>query len=166
MSPRPELVRISSSLSVATWSNVYFMHVFGELTVEDLREAYQVHVDLLARNPQGTGVMAICAPNTAIPGAEVRELSSRLMGELGSNMRACATVIYGGGFWASAVRSFLSAIYFVAKQPCPTKAVATIDEGAAWLGPRAGQIPSQIVAAAHELVSFSENGRGSPGIAS
>jgi len=166
MVPRPDFVRVSPSLSVATSGNVYFMYVLGELSPADLRAAYDLHVSLIGRCPQGTGVMAIAAPNTAIPDAEVRELASRMMRDLGMNIRACTTVILGGGFWASAARSFLSAVYFVAKQPCPTKAMPTVDEGAAWLGPRAGQIPSQIAAVAHDLMTFSENGRGSPSIAS
>jgi len=149
-----QIVRISPQLSVGTWANVYFMHVCGEFDVKDLRAAHEVHLALIERCPQGTGVMAIGEMNTAIPGTEVRDLSSRFMRDLSPHVRACATVIRGGGFWASAVRSFLSAVYFVAKQPCPTRAVATIEEGALWLGPRAGQIPSQIVGAALEVIAF------------
>ncbi len=147
-----QIVRVSPWLSVGTWANVYFMHVFGELDAASLCAAHEVHISLIERCPQGTGVMAISETAIPIPGADVRDLSSRFMRELSPNLRACATVIPGGGFWASAVRSFLSAVYFVAKQPCPTRAVATVEEGALWLGPRAGQIPSQIVGAAHEVM--------------
>jgi len=148
-----QIVRVSPRLSAGTWANIYFMHLFGELDATSLRAAHEVHLALLKRYPQGTGVMAISEANTAIPGSDVRDLSSRLMRELSPDLRACATVIPGGGFWASAVRSFLSAVYFVAKQPCPTRAVATVEEGALWLGPRAGQIPSQIVGAAHQVMA-------------
>jgi hypothetical protein len=131
------------------------MRVHGEITMPDLLAAHREHLDLIASGKNNTCVLTIAQANAPIPSGDVREASGRLMRELTPHLLAGATVIEGGGFWASAVRSFLTAVYFVAKQPCPTKAFARIDEAAQWLGPRVGQIPSQLTGAANFVLKRS-----------
>ncbi|MBC7170806.1 MAG: hypothetical protein H5U40_00175, partial [Polyangiaceae bacterium] len=48
--------------------------------------------------------------------------------------RAAATVIVGDGFWASAMRSTLTALTLVVRPPCPQRTFADIGEALGWLG--------------------------------
>ena len=151
----PRIALQTASMTIGTFGNVYIMRVHGEITMPDLLAAHREHLALIGQGNPSTCVLTVAQYNSPIPNAEVREASGRLMRELTPHLLAGATVIEGGGFWASAVRSFLTAVYFVAKQPCPTKAFARIDEAAQWLGPRVGQIPSQLTGAANFVVKRS-----------
>jgi hypothetical protein len=157
----PRVVLRTDALTVGTFENVYIMRIQGCIQMDDLMASHQAHLDLIASGHRSTAVLAIARANVPIPDADVRDASSRLMRELSPHLLAGATVIDGGGFWASAVRSFLTAVYFVARQPCPTKAFASVPEAADWLGPRAQQIPSQLVGAAEIVVRTSNEPRTS-----
>jgi hypothetical protein len=156
----PQVKLRTAALTVGTFRNVYIMRIHGCIEMEDLLASHQVHLDLIASGARSTGVLAIAKANVPIPDAEVRDASSRLMRELSPYLLAGATVIDGGGFWASAVRSFLTAVYFVAKQPCPTKAFGSVEEACEWLGPRVSQIPSQLVGASQLVLQ----GSADPGV--
>jgi hypothetical protein len=152
---KPRIVLQTASITVGVFANVYIMRVHGEVLMDDLLAAHKQHLALIAGGRESTGVLTIAQANAPIPKADVREASGRLMRELTPHLLAGATVIEGGGFWASAVRSFLTAVYFVARQPCPTKAFGRVEEAAAWLGARVGQIPSQVTGAADFVVKRS-----------
>ena len=154
-SDAPRIALQTPAMTIGIFANVYFMRVHGEITMPDLLAAHREHLALIASGKTSTCVFTIAQANAPIPSADVREASGRLMRELTPHLLAGATVIEGGGFWASAVRSFLTAVYFVAKQPCPTKAFARVEEAAQWLGPRVGQIPSQLTGAANFVLKRS-----------
>jgi hypothetical protein len=154
-SATPRIALQTPSMTIGTFGNVYIMRVHGEITMSDLLAAHREHLALIASGKPSTCVLTIAQYNSPIPNAEVREASGRLMRELTPHLLAGATVIEGGGFWASAVRSFLTAVYFVARQPCPTKAFARVEEASQWLGPRVGQIPSQLTGAANFVLKRS-----------
>jgi hypothetical protein len=143
----------SDVITVGTSGNLYVMHIHGRLTMEELQASYVTHKELIASGAASTGVLTIADENVPIPGSDVRQASSRMMSELSPHLLAGATVVSGDGFWASASRSFLTAVYVVAKQPCPTKAFASIADASGWLGPRIGLPPAQVLSAGNFVLT-------------
>ena len=148
----------SDVLTVGTSGNLYVMHIHGRLTMDELQASYNAHLALIKIAPS-TGVLTIADENVPIPGADVRQASSRMMSELRPHLMAGATVVSGDGFWASASRSFLTAVYVVAKQPCPTKAFASIGDASGWLGAKIGLPPAQVLSAGNFVLTHGPGAR-------
>jgi hypothetical protein len=149
----------SDVMTVGTFRNLYVMHIHGRITMDELMASHRVHLELIQRGEPHTGVLTLADENVPIPGSDVRSASSRLMRELVPHLVAGATVVGGDGFWASAVRSFLTAVYVVAKQPCPTKAFASVQDASGWLSPRLGLLPVHVVSAAQFVLAHGPNAK-------
>jgi hypothetical protein len=149
----------SDVVTVGTFRNLYVMHIHGRITMDELMASHRVHLDIIAQGYASTGVLTLADENVPIPGSDVRAASSRLMRELTPHLQAGATVVGGDGFWASAVRSFLTAVYVVAKQPCPTKAFASVQDASVWMAPRLGLHPAQVASAAQFVLAHGPNAK-------
>ena len=130
-----EQTRILYSSPVAAATVVGDVHISvyrGALTREALIGVSTAHRDLIARYPEGTCVLSYAELNTPLPSAEARELTAELTKEFAPGIRCSVTVIGGQGFWASAVRSVVTATLVLSRNGYPVKIMSTIEEGAAY----------------------------------
>ncbi len=117
---------------MGSFDNVHLCVYRDELTMDALNAANQHHRALMARHPS-TFVLGVAQPNLPLPASEVRVRGAELIQENRESVLGAATVLVGGGFWASAVRSVMTASFALARQPYPSKVFATSEEAATWL---------------------------------
>jgi hypothetical protein len=140
-------------LAVGSYAHVHMCVYRGELTLEGLSRANELHGRLIARYPK-TVIFGLARATLSLPPVEVRDRGAELIKENAPHVDAAVVILPGEGFWASAVRSVVTASFLVARQPYPSRCHSTIEEGAAWLisaSPRAGATPSGLFEAARAL---------------
>lgn len=120
------------ALAVGAYGPVHLCVYRDGLTAEGLEAANGHHQALMARHPR-TFVLGMALPNLPLPPAEVRQRGAQLIQENGPHVEAAAMVLEGSGFWASAVRSVMTASFALARQPYPSKAFATGLDAATWI---------------------------------
>lgn len=74
-----------------------------------------------------------------MPTAEVRARVGRILRENAEHTVAAATLIPGNGFWASALRSMVTAILMVAPRSMAFRMFGDLESLAEWLAPLHGQ---------------------------
>jgi hypothetical protein len=141
MSQRPARRVASATLTVAHVDPALVVGAYGPvhlcvyrdaLTSEGLEIANSHHRALMSRFPR-TFVLGAAQSNLPLPPSDVRQRGAELIDENQAHVEAAAMVLQGTGFWASAVRSVMTASFAIARQPYPSKAFATGAEAAAWL---------------------------------
>jgi len=86
--------------------------------------------------------------------ADVRQRGARLIEENRAHVEAAGLIVDGTGFWASAVRSVMTASFALARQPYPSRCFATGLDAGTWFATfPAGQglEPAQVASALAQL---------------
>jgi hypothetical protein len=113
-------------LTVTAW--------FDQLDKPSAQVLARVNDDLIARLA-GERVSSVHLVNSRVklPDAETREMLAKIMRD-STTALACATVIIdGGGFWASALRSFVTGMRVLAPGSIDLHAHASVAEVMTWL---------------------------------
>lgn len=147
------LLHADPHLAVGAYAHVHMCVYRGDLTLEGLTRANELHRKLIARNPK-TAIFGLARASLSLPPVEVRDRGTELIRENALHVDAAVVILPGEGFWASAVRSVVTASFLVARQPYPSRCHSTIEEGAAWLisaSPRSGVTAHGLLEAARAL---------------
>ena len=128
---RLEIAFRESGIAVGSYRNVHLTAYTGDLTMERLERADAAHRELARRHPR-TLVLGWAAPVLAIPSAEVRARAAEMIADNAHYVDASALVVDAGGFWASAVRSVMTAAFALARQPTPSRCFASAADAAQW----------------------------------
>ena len=70
-----------------------------------------------------------------LPEAPVRDHFIEVIQASSETLAAVAVVVGGGGFWASAIRSFVTGLHWVAPRSFDFRLHGSVDDVAAWLPP-------------------------------
>ena len=121
---------------VGTWQNLV-LAVYGDSPdAIPMRAIHASHLDLLQRFDK-VGHLVLIHGMPRLPTPEARELATEFNRQ--SRMSSIAVVLDGEGFWASAARGFLTAVFFFQRNTVPTQLFGTLDEALRWqafvLGP-------------------------------
>jgi len=92
---------------------------------------------LAATGARGIGFLLILEQGAKTPDTETRRSVDKAFKDLGERLKACAIVMLGEGFWASAVRSTLAILLVSSARGYETKIFATPPDATLWL---AGQL--------------------------
>ncbi len=117
--------------AIGSWRNIHLVVTRGELRAVDLRYSRQVHANLRARYPDGSGTLSVIELAKS-PSSSVRAEAVRSFREEGPLIRCCALVLEDTGFRGTAVRSALSTIFMVARHPCPCCIFKNIEDAVLW----------------------------------
>lgn len=160
MLPAPTVVHRNPRMTSAHWNAVHIMIVHDAVTVDDLEQAVRTHHALGQEYPSATASFVYVKAGTALIDGPARRAAGRLFHELHPSIRAGATVIDGHGFWASAARSAMTAVLFVAMQSYPYRVFGRTDQAASWLLKTADmpQDASALVQAVEHLITVDEDG--------
>lgn len=91
--------------------------------------------DQLAREHPRLSTVHILTPTSTVPNAEARTIINGLIVQYTPRLVGCAALLEGSGFWASAMRSFLTGLQLFQRNGFTTKICSDQDEVAAWLAP-------------------------------
>ena len=118
------------------WQNVAITVWFGPATMQSLVEFDKGCKSFCGKHPEGISSVHIMVPGgTSMPTAEARTEVGRIMRENAKHTTACATLIPGNGFWASALRSMVTAILMLAPRSLAFRMFGDMESLAQWLAP-------------------------------
>ena len=131
----PSVLLYDEDFCTGTWRELFVVIWRHETTAKGIDACRQGLLDVRASHPDGCAVLSIIEPNAPMPPADVRDSLSRTLSEFGDLIKASGVVFEGGGFRAAAVRSVVTGISLVAKQPFPHKVFATVTAASSWVAP-------------------------------
>jgi hypothetical protein len=137
--PEVEVTEVSSFAGVHcafVWKNVAITVWFGPATMASLAVFEKGCRSNCAQHPEGISSVHILVPGgRSMPSAEARAQVGRIMRENAQSTVAAAALVPGDGFWASALRSMMTAILMLAPRSMAFRMFGDLDQLAQWLGP-------------------------------
>lgn len=139
--PKPEIEVSEASAfpgvhTSFVWQNVAIHVWFGPATMQSLVEFDRGCKSISGKHPEGISSVHIMVPGgTSMPTAEARTEVGRIMRENAKHTTAAATLIPGNGFWASALRSMVTAILMLAPRSLAFRMFSDMESLAEWLAP-------------------------------
>ncbi len=128
------------------------MHCHGVATMRALEMSMRGHESIRKRY-DGVCLLLFVEAECVLPSPEVREAGAELTRKVAPHMRCQATVLLGEGFWAAAVRGFLTTATALTAQAYPRRVFSTAGEAIRWQhGYRRSAIPGGMIL--HELESL------------
>jgi hypothetical protein len=125
---------VPGCLAVYGLQNLSFVIWLGPANVESVARLEQITAVLRERHPEGASGIHIVVPGqTQLPTAEARAGLVRMTNEYASWLGGVAVVIGGGGFWASAMRSVVTAMRVLGSRAFEMRIHGTIEEAVEWL---------------------------------
>ncbi|HVZ35108.1 MAG TPA: hypothetical protein VG963_21930 [Polyangiaceae bacterium] len=138
-----ELATSSSPLTVldeergqflfAAWKNVSIFFWLAQATGMAVLRLARATDPLYAAHPEGVSNIHVVPGGTDLPTTEAQREMLALM-KSRADRRACMAVVLGGtGFWASALRSFITSVRFVSPRSHALTIHGTLQQAAFWL---------------------------------
>lgn len=128
---------------VSSWGSVFVTGIFGQPS-DAMLDAIDRHEGALTKkHPDGiTSIFVIHDVQLARPPtAEFKKASQALMEKYAPHLRGTAQVVIGGGFVASMIRTFITAVTMFGSSPVRTKAFASVGDAVRWMVQLPGQDP-------------------------
>jgi hypothetical protein len=137
--PGLTIVRASDEFVVASYRNVLVQRVRCASTTY-LDAVMAAETEILARHPEGYGTVVLVEFPATLPPADVRRRAIELWRQKEHLILCQALVVEGEGFWASAMRGFMTGIYAVGRTRMPKKACNDEREAAVFLEESLGAV--------------------------
>jgi hypothetical protein len=118
---------------MAAWKNVAIVVWATQATLELSQRLEVASAELIRAYPQGISSVHVIADKTPLPGADARNHLREITERYAANLACVGTVIDGDGFWASAMRSFLTSLHWLSRRPFKAHYASSIPELAEWL---------------------------------
>jgi len=115
-----------ADISIVVWAT--------QATAELANQFASLTADVARAHPRMSTVQ-ILAPGAAVPTPEAREIINGLIVQYAPRLVGCAALLEGSGFWASAMRSFLTSLQLFRPGGFTTKICSSQQEAATWLAP-------------------------------
>jgi hypothetical protein len=131
--PQLEIVLGSPLCSVGVYAEVIIVAVHTEVTLEALKASVATARKVGTMYPHGVASLALAHFGARIPNAELRAAASQAMAESRGTTRCAAQVIAGEGFWASTVRSVITAMEKLRPDDKPRRSFGSLPEAVPWL---------------------------------
>ena len=138
----PRILLHDKDYCTAAWRDLFVLIWRHETTLEGIKAGRDALASMGQSHPDGCAMLTIVEPGAPMPPAEARDALSEVLRDAGDIIKVSAVVFEGAGFRAAAVRSVVTGISLVAKQPYPHKVFATVDAAASWLSPSLPEGPT------------------------
>jgi hypothetical protein len=135
--------RIRAELTVAAvepgactiygWQNMTIIAWCGQATGASVARLAQISMHCRTRDSHGHSVVHIVREPTQLPDFEARASLLRMMNENAGVLAAMAIVVGGSGFWATAMRSVVTAMRMVGSRAFELRINGTIQEASEWI---------------------------------
>jgi hypothetical protein len=131
----PVIFYESEGCVIASWKNISIGVWRTHATVELVAELSKLVAKLVREYPAGGSALHLVADRISLPDAATRDALAAMTARYAEHLACMATVLAGTGFWASAMRGFLTGLQALERRPFKAHICATISEAAAWLAP-------------------------------
>ncbi len=139
MTLETRVMSCSSSHTVAATGDTLLFFWQREVTAVSVDATRACQVEMRAAWPRGVRILAVIAPGTSLPSAEVRHQAALVDGDLQHDVRAHATVLAGGGRWMAGARALLGAFFALTGTVYPRRVFGTVKDALQWLDSFEGQ---------------------------
>jgi len=102
-------------------------------TVLSLQLLMRVREALDQQHPEGISVVWLVADRAGLPPPEARTTAKELLDRFREKRAALAFVLFGEGFWVSAMRAAITGVQALSRNKNPLKIFSRVDEVADWL---------------------------------
>jgi hypothetical protein len=116
------------------WRNIVFTVWATPATLPLIEELEKLSRHVLRDNVKVSTVQLLIN-GAAVPPSEARVALNDLIVRYTDQLACFVTLVEGSGFWASALRSFLTGLSVVQRRSFKTKTCATVPELASWFAP-------------------------------
>jgi hypothetical protein len=129
----PVIFYESQGCVIAGWKNISIGIWATDVTVALVAELDKLVAELVRAYPIGGSAIHLVADSISLPSAPARAALAALTARYAERLVCMATVLAGSGFWASAMRGFLTGLQVLERRPFKSHTFATIGEAAAWV---------------------------------
>ena len=118
---------------VYAWRNLAFVVWTGPATSANVGVLDQISARYRDQHPEGTSGVHIVRGGIPLPSTEAREALVRLSNDYAASLAAVGVVIGGSGFWASTMRSVVTALRVLGSRTFEMRIHGKVDEIVDWL---------------------------------
>ena len=129
---------IEDDFAVGDFDSVLFCIWRNETSQRGIETARRAIDGLATRYPTGIGMIVIVEKDAVLPGPDERAELSALLKHSGHVAVASALVFEGEGLRATAVRSLVTGLSMLARQPYPHRVFSDVEAAARWIAPVLG----------------------------
>jgi hypothetical protein len=123
----------AGACTIYGWHNLTIVVWCGQASAASVLKLDQVSALCRKRDPHGHSAVHIVHEPTLLPSVEARAALVRMMNENAGFLAAIAIVVQGHGFWATAMRSVVTAMRIVGSRAFELRINGTIHEVAEWI---------------------------------
>jgi len=142
------------NLVIAVWGKKASSPVVAELG--------RVSDEVAKRYARISGIHLI-VNRAGVPDPQVRQEFATMTDEYASRLACLAIMVDGKGFWASAMRSFLTGLHFLRPSTYRTRICATPQEAAQWV-PIPHNTGTSVCVTPHQLTGVLDQALGHPAV--
>ncbi|MBN8614087.1 MAG: hypothetical protein J0L92_26045 [Deltaproteobacteria bacterium] len=106
---------------------IAYMRIHGALTREAVDATRRLQLEGLASRPAGMGFLLDASGEVVLPSADVRSYAAQMAAKHSDGLAVHVTILEETGFRASALRSALTGIFFLARTPYPRHVVGDLE---------------------------------------
>ena len=128
-----EITFVSPELLLGSFGPVSIALWRGQPTWRLFKAQHDSLVAVVARHPGRALFLCVVGPDSDPPSQDIRDASSAMVSELGTDLAGCACVIEGSGFRAAITRTVLSGIALFVRSPAPVRFFETTALACGWL---------------------------------
>jgi hypothetical protein len=115
------------------YKEVFVVIFHHETTVSAAVTLRKEYTAFAAQHPAGTGLLTIVEPDAPMPSSDAREALADFMNDNRQSILVSGVAYEGSGFRAAAVRSVVTGLTMLARQPFPHKVFPTLEDASQWM---------------------------------
>lgn len=130
---QPTLLFTTPHHALGYWGPVLVCIWRKETTPLGVTHLLQAHKEVAWMNLGGMGLFTIIEARAPAPPADVRGALARYMANSGDVIKMSSVAFEGSGFHAAMIRSVVTGLTMLARQPFPHKVFANVEDAARWM---------------------------------
>jgi hypothetical protein len=142
---------MAQGVKVIVWRDVIVLSDDGRGVPEDYDELLAIAAELMARYPNGIGLLVLIPENAVPPSDKARAAMNRNLADAEKSLRGASWCIEGSGFQAAMARAVLTGIRFLTPSGYSRHVSSSMAESLTWLlhqlnptGARAGEVDEAV----------------------
>jgi hypothetical protein len=116
-----------------TWNNVMIVCWSGPATGPSMMAVGRLRESLGKQYPTGISVIYLIADGAGLPDADARAEAARLLDRFSGQRASLAMILYGRGFWVSAMRAAILGARLLTRQTFAMEIFGNEREAVSWL---------------------------------
>lgn len=115
------------------WRNIVIACWSKQATGPTMQRLARVREKIDREHPEGVSVVYLIANGAGLPTEEARAVAGELMERYRDKRATLAVVVFGEGFWASAMRAANTGVHAQLRSSVPFRTLNDVEEVVSWL---------------------------------